>query len=328
MEKNKTLINWLYFCCFMVFAMAVIGAITRLTESGLSIVEWRPLIGAIPPLSEEEWNRVYSLYKQTPEYHHKHNWMELDDFKSIYFWEWFHRLWGRLIGVVYFLPLIYFWIKNKIPNGYKKPFIFILTLGFLQGFLGWYMVKSGLVNEPSVSHFRLASHLTLALIIYSLLWWFALSLKHNKVQISVSARSRAKYGWYLLALLFITIVWGAFTAGKDAGVIYNSFPLMNHSFLPQEAFYLSALYNEQAWIQFVHRWLAIATALLIIVYAIKHKNALLACIVLIQVGLGVSTLLSQVNITLAAFHQAGAIILLSALIAQIFRLSLEASKED
>jgi cytochrome c oxidase assembly protein subunit 15 len=300
----------------MVFAMAVIGAITRLTESGLSMVEWRPLIGWIPPLSEAEWQRVYKLYQQSPEFIHKHNWMSLADFKNIYFWEWFHRLWGRLIGVVYALPLAFFWLQKRLPAKTKPKLLFILFLGLMQGLMGWYMVMSGLVDIPRVSHFRLAAHLMLALLIFACLYWTALEVRQLEKKQTPCSK---KLGLAALFLLVLTILWGAFVAGLDAGLIYNSFPLMGGKFLPPENFYFQALMNEQAWVQFVHRWLAVSAGVLLCVYALKTKEHALLAIIIIQISLGISTLVSQVYIPLAALHQAGAIILLGLQIRAVYR---------
>lgn len=330
-KSHQSVVTWLYFSAFMVFCMAIIGAITRLTESGLSMVEWRPLIGAIPPLSESEWQRVFDIYKETPEFQKKNSWMELSDFKEIFFWEWFHRFWGRLIGLVYALPLFYFWVKKKIPEGYKPRLFFILILGGLQGVMGWYMVESGLVDRPSVSHFRLASHLGLAFIIFGALIWTAQDIEQRqKFNVSNTLKIVSWGGLYLLG---ITITWGAYVAGMDAGLVYNEFPLMGEKLLPSDA-----LFQNPAWvnffqnpvaIQFVHRWLGVSMLLAIIavhVFAMKQgvktKDVLmLPVIVLLQVGLGIATLLSMVAIPLAAAHQATALLLLATYIIYLRRIS-------
>lgn len=312
LSDNKKIQIWLYCVCFMIFMMAVIGAVTRLTESGLSMVEWKPLMGWIPPLSHAEWERVYGLYKQSPEFISKHYWMTLEDFKHIFFWEWLHRLWGRTIGLVFALPLAWFAIRKQIPQGYGWKLLGLFALGGAQGLLGWWMVKSGLVHRPEVSHFRLAAHLSLALIVYSLTFWTALSLD-NKEKTPIK-RGLLMHGRGALAMLAITIVWGAFTAGLDAGKIYNTWPLMNGSFTPPEGFDVSSIIEQQAWVQFCHRWLAFMTGIAIFVYALRTNSKTLMAMVLIQIGLGISTLLSGVEIPLAALHQAGAIILLTLLL--------------
>lgn len=319
--QRPPVIAWLYLCCFMVFAMAVIGAVTRLTESGLSITEWKPVTGALPPLSEAEWQRVYDLYRQSPEFVHKHSWMTLADFRKIFFWEWLHRLWGRLIGIAFGLPLLWFWVRKKIPRGYGWKFAGLFLLGGAQGALGWYMVKSGLADRPEVSHFRLAAHLALALVIFAALWWTALDLKDGETRNRRrEPLSLVVHGGAALLLLSATIVWGAFTAGLDAGLIYNSFPLMNGSFTPPEDFSgAAAFFEQQAWVQFAHRWLAVSTGLALAALAVRTRDAALGAMVLVQIGLGISTLLSGVYLPLAALHQAGAIILLALALRAVHR---------
>ena len=312
--QHQTIVNWLSITAFMVLAMAVIGAITRLTESGLSMVEWRPLIGAIPPLSEAEWNRVFDLYKQIPEYTEQNSWMQLSDFKRIFFWEWFHRVWGRLIGLVFVLPLMYFWIKKQIPEGYKGRLIFLLFLGGMQGVMGWYMVRSGLSELTSVSHYRLAAHLFLAVIVFACLIWTILDLKKGMVKWSWDNFCLKRHGLVSLLFLYVTIIWGAFVAGLDGGLIYNTWPLMGDRWIPQEAGIPGAFHENPAGTQFFHRWIAIATGFIILTYAIRVQSKGLILMLLLQIGLGIATLLSQVSIPVAAAHQAGAFILLSLLL--------------
>ncbi len=308
----------------MVFAMIVIGAITRLTESGLSIAEWKPLIGAIPPLDEAEWNRLFSLYQQTPEFQKKNFWMELPDFKTIFFWEWLHRLWGRLIGLVFTLPLVFFWMKRQISARLACKLLALLFLGALQGFMGWYMVQSGLVDLPAVSPFRLAAHLTLALLIYSFLLWFAmpgLSLPaHPQKALHI-------HGWCVMGFVVLTILWGAFTAGLDAGLVYNeTFPQMGGQWVPPDFWKFSGLFenllHNHPAVQFMHRWLALSTTGVTLSFwlhgAIKgHRFRALDCcmgMVFLQVALGITTLLSGVLIPVAVAHQGGAVMLLSVLV--------------
>ena len=307
MTTHKQIANWLFFTAFMVFAMAVIGAITRLTESGLSMVEWRPLIGALPPLSDEEWQRVFALYQQTPEYQKKNFGMELAEFKSIFFWEWFHRLWGRTIGIVYALPFFYFWLTKKIPDGYRLKLFFGLVLGGLQGVMGWYMVKSGLIDRPSVSHFRLAAHLSLAFVIFAYLLWLAFDFRGNKPGNASFCLKR--HGWITFAFVFTTIVWGAFVAGLDAGLVYNNWPKMGPHWIPPELSAFSRIFTEPVSVQFTHRWIAVITMLTVLSFPYRTKNFALAGIAFLQVGLGISTLILQVPVPLAAMHQAGAFIL-------------------
>lgn len=326
--KLKGLYYWLFFCCGAVFCMIIVGAITRLTESGLSMVEWRPLIGALPPLNEAEWQRTFELYQQSPEYQKKNFWMELSDFKEIFFWEWFHRLFGRLIGVIYAVPFLYFLIRKQIPDGYRLKLFGIFLLGGAQGLMGWYMVKSGLVDNPAVSHFRLAAHLSLAFVIYALMFWGALTLRKRQHSIVPQEdKGVFKFGLVALFMLCLTICWGAFTAGLDAGLVYNdSFPMMGDHWIPEEVWLQSPIWmsfiENHAGVQFMHRWLAILTMVVIlsfVFYAMgkgrKDKSfAALGVFVFVQVGLGIVTLLSGVHLHVAVAHQAGAVILLTLII--------------
>ena len=325
----KAITLWLYTCAFMVFAMMVIGAITRLTESGLSMVEWRPLIGALPPLSTEEWQRVFDLYRETPEYQKKNSWMGIEDFKTIFFWEWFHRFWGRFIGLVFALPLAFFWIRKMIPTDYRLKLLGLLALGGLQGLMGWYMVQSGLVDQPAVSHYRLAAHLSLAFLIFALLLLTALSLTPPK---SYANCALHKHSGITLLFTTITIIWGAFTAGLDAGLVYNdSFPKMGGAWIPPdfwkyETAWMNILENHSA-VQFAHRWLAIASVLIILglwahgmirntTFPALHATALMSTL---QIGLGIATIFSNVHTHVAATHQAGAVILFALLLICAFQ---------
>ena len=314
--EHKTVVMWLLFCAFMVFAMMIIGAITRLTESGLSITEWKPITGALPPLDEAAWQHQFNLYQQTPEFAAKHFWMEIGDFKKIFFWEWLHRLWGRTIGLAYVLPLIWFAARRQLPKGSGWKFLVLLALGGLQGFVGWFMVQSGLIDRPSVSHFRLAIHLSMALVLFAALLWIGLRMRNPALQ-RVKASAPLWLGWGVLALLSTTIVWGAFVAGLDAGMIYNQFPLMGKGLVPPD---FGDPFHSAAGVQFTHRWLAITTMLAVLSYAaltLKQTRIApwLALMVLVQVGLGIATLLTQVHLHLAASHQGGAMILLALMMA-------------
>jgi len=337
---------WLFACAGMVLAMAVIGAITRLTESGLSMVEWRPLIGALPPLSEAEWQRVFDLYRQTPEYRLKNAGMTLDAFRTIFFWEWFHRLWGRLIGLAFALPLAVFWATGAIRRVGHVPHLGwklagLLVLGGLQGVMGWVMVQSGLVDRPSVSQYRLAAHLGLAFAIFALLLWVGLRVLERPgadrpAAIPEPARAALKrHAAAALAVVGVTVAWGALVAGIDAGLAYNTWPLMAGQLVPP-----GALSIEPAWlnptentalVQFLHRWLAIAAAGVVLALAWRLARAdggalrgpalALAAAACLQVALGIATLLSVVWIPLAAAHQAGAFVLVGLLVHGLHRLS-------
>ncbi|MCB9981214.1 MAG: COX15/CtaA family protein [Rhodospirillales bacterium] len=319
-QHNKLIAVWLYSCAFMVFAMIIIGAITRLSESGLSMVEWRPLMGALPPLNDAEWERVFTLYQESPEYEKKNTWMEIDDFKAIFFWEWFHRLWGRAIGLVFALPFVFFWLRRMIPLGYHLKLLGLLALGGAQGFMGWYMVKSGLVDQPAVSHYRLASHLGLAFIIFSCLLWVGLSLTLKTRR--HASRALNIHSWITLAFIAITVLWGAFTAGLDAGLIYNeTFPKMGGGWIPPDFWkydtLLPNILENHSGVQFIHRWLAILTVGMILslwIHAIAKKQGFrtlhaAAIMALLQLCLGIATLLSGVHLHVATAHQAGAVIL-------------------
>lgn len=314
-HPHKNIRNWLFFTAFMVFAMAIIGAITRLTESGLSMVEWKPLIGAIPPLSEAEWERVFGLYKATPEFIHKNSWMEIADFKEIFFWEWLHRLWGRVIGLVFALPLIWFWARGQIPQGYKTKLVALFALGGAQGAMGWFMVMSGLVDEPAVSHFRLAAHLLLAMAIYCAALWLAFDF--TKAKETGSSFCLKRHGWIAFALLGITITWGAFTAGLDGGMVYNSWPMMNAHWIPPEFYHHLGFLNDPGAVQFVHRWLAIAAFAALVTFGWRQKDFPLIGMSFLQVGLGIATVMTITHIHVAATHQAGAMILLGIMIRQL-----------
>lgn len=314
MRHEKTLSNWLFFTAFMVFAMAIIGAITRLTESGLSMVEWRPLIGTIPPLSEAEWTRVFNIYRETPEYQLKNAGMDLEGFKEIFFWEWFHRVWGRLIGLVYGLPLLFFWLRGMIPKGWGWPLFGLLVLGGAQGVMGWYMVESGLVDRPSVSHYRLAAHLGLAAIIFCLLLAAGFAMRTGK---------RAQFSLPItlgFAAVIPAFIWGAFVAGLDAGLVYNEFPHMGQGRLVPEEFALSGqpwwvmVLGDPVGVQFTHRWLAIGAVAVLCFVAWRMQYWVLGAMAIAQMGIGIVTLLTQLWIPVAALHQAGAFIMLGLLV--------------
>jgi heme a synthase len=312
---------WLLICCAMVAAMILLGGATRLTESGLSIVNWRPVTGILPPLSDAEWQALFAAYKTSPEFAKVNFWMTVGDFKSIYWLEYLHRLWGRLIGLVFLLPYLWFVMRRMIPTALTWRFGGLFLLGGAQGLLGWYMVKSGLVNEPSVSQYRLAAHLGLAFAIFGLLFWYA-------VACLTSRPARSGTGWVRIGSLgilwaaAITIIWGAFVAGLDAGLAYNTFPLMGGRLVPEgllinEPWWLNFFENTAA-VQFTHRVLAISTVVLVVIYWVSaqrsalsvpaHKAVtLLGILALCQLGLGIATLLTEVALPLAMLHQLGAL---------------------
>jgi heme a synthase len=328
---QKPIAVWLFICCFLVFAMVVVGGVTRLTDSGLSIVEWQPIVGTMPPLSDDDWEELLEKYRATPQYQQVNKGMSLDEFKGIFWWEYFHRLLGRAIGVVFFVPFVYFLIRKQIdrPLGWKLTGIFVL--GGLQGLMGWYMVMSGLVDDIRVSQYRLTAHLGLAFVIFAALFWVATGLLSsegkNTDQPNNAPKTLQRFSVVLTFLIFIMVLSGGLVAGIRAGLAYNTFPLMNGHFIPPEIFLLEPWYRNffenMATVQFDHRLLAYLLAILIPIFWLRAKkyqlsdSARLAChfllvMLAIQIGLGIATLLNAVPIPLAAAHQGGAVLLFTA----------------
>jgi len=323
-EKNRAIVIWLIVCCGMVVAMMLIGAITRLTESGLSMVEWRPLIGAFPPISDAEWRRVFDLYRQTSEYRLENAGMSLSEFQTIFWWEYIHRLWGRLIGVVFGLPLIWFALRGYLNKPLALRLFVLFLLGGAQGVIGWWMVKSGLVDRTDVSQYRLTVHLGLAFVILGAIQWVALGLVPRRSAVGpVSPRFR-RCTTGLLLLIFITALSGGLVAGLNAGYAYNDWPYMNGQIIPEEYGDLTPwwlnFFENVAAVQFDHRLLAYASVMgTLLLWIAAWRNGLrgrarwpfdlLAVMVFIQVALGVSTLWFVVPIPLAVAHQGGAIAL-------------------
>lgn len=318
--------NWLMAVAGLVFVMIVVGGITRLTESGLSITEWKPVSGAIPPLTHADWSQAFELYKQTPEYREINGpaGMTLAQFKFIFFWEWFHRLIGRLIGVAFALPLIWFAVKRAIPSRYGWKLVGLLVLGGMQGALGWYMVMSGLVDRTDVSHFRLSAHLLLALAIMGALIWVALDLR-QLARIGVDRPSRLTgAASATLTVLFVQLLFGAWVAGLDAGPIANDWPLMQGRFFPEgvdwsnSAFF--ALTHDPFLIHFIHRWWAWVAVVALVIFARRirplegGRRASMAIHSAFgtQIILGILTVLTGTAIWLAVLHQAvGALVVAS-----------------
>ncbi len=320
---------WLLSTIIMVILMILIGGVTRLTDSGLSMVEWRPLWGFLPPISQFEWNRVFELYMKSPEYIFKNKGMSLEEFKEIFFWEYFHRLWGRLIGIIFIIPLLFFIIVKKIPKSILSKLFLILFLGGLQGFIGWWMVKSGLVNDPTVSQYRLTIHLSNALLILSLLIWVYLDVKEGVSQI------KPDFSFFMFSILFITIIAGAFVAGMDAGLMYNEYPFMGDSLIPENygEYQLLDPFENPASAQFHHRHLALFTTLCTLFYCykyyfesedkkVKKLSLLISIVVCSQFTLGIITLINMVPVYLGAIHQTGAVILFISVICSMHRLNL------
>jgi cytochrome c oxidase assembly protein subunit 15 len=306
----------------LIFAMVVVGGVTRLTRSGLSIVEWQPIVGAIPPLNKAQWNDAFDRYKQTPEYRKVNVGMSLSEFKGIFYVEWAHRLLGRLIGLIFLLPLVYFIVRRRIERALVPKLSTIFILGGLQGVLGWFMVKSGLVDIPRVSPYRLTAHLGLAVVIYAYILWVAFGLLYPPPEKSAPAILR-RVGWMATALVFVTMLAGGFVAGTKAGFAFNTFPLMNGRFIPEGMYTLEPwwtnLFENIATVQFNHRLLAYTVVPVIAVQWWMAQRARLAAhmrlvfhllpvAVVAQVALGIITLLLIVPVALGAAHQGGALV--------------------
>lgn len=329
-QQHKSVAVWLFIVAGMVWLMALIGAVTRLTESGLSMVEWRPVVGVPPPLTQAEWERVFALYRDTPEFHAFNSKMELPGFKTIFFWEWLHRTWGHLVALSFAAPFLWFWLRRRLPDGLAWKLCGLFALGALQAAAGWLMVLSGLVDSPHVSHYRLALHLGLAAAIFALLaatGWRLLDPGVHPRQRTAARRLR----WHV-RLAFVaaglTMLWGALVAGLDAGLAYNTFPDMEGHWLPPEIAALSPWWinpvENPAAVQWIHRCLAMLTVLILLALSWRVWRAdllgfapplaaALAVATAGQAALGVATLLSKVAIPLAAAHQGGAFIVLGAL---------------
>ena len=325
-SQDRLIATWLFICCCMVFAMVILGGVTRLTGSGLSMVEWDPIFGIIPPLDQETWNETFDLYKQSPEYLKINAGMDLAGFKQIYWFEFSHRLLGRMIGTVFLLPLLFFLISGRVKRSLVPRLLGMFVLGGLQGLLGWYMVKSGLVDNPHVSQYRLTAHLGLAVIIYGYMLYVALGLWFGTQRAAATPSGLRRATATLWTLVFVTLLSGGFVAGLKAGLAYNTFPLMNGSLIPESLLVQEPLwrnfFENVATVQFDHRVLAITVLLGIVALWLAGRrhvlpgqvrigmHLLLAAGVL-QVSLGISTLLLRVPVALASLHQAGAMLLFS-----------------
>ena len=316
--------------------MVIVGGITRLTHSGLSMSNYKLISGTIPPLNEAEWIEAFELYKQYPEYQKLNSHFDLEDFKDIYFWEWLHRVIGRFIGIVFLVPFLYFLVRKKLDGPTIKKCVILLGMGAFQGFLGWYMVKSGLVDRPDVSHYRLAAHLSTAFLTFAYCLWVALDLIFPKKKaVNTAFRNLVRVG---LVVLMIQIIWGAFVAGLDAGFIHNHWPLMSEGKLIHETVYieqqplLKNFIEGRSGVQFVHRYLAyIVVAIIIFIWWRSKKltvtplqnNGIKALLVLVGVQflLGVLTLIWAVPVWLGVVHQVGAFLLLAGMTFTLHRFT-------
>ncbi len=319
---------WLLVCCAAIAVMVVLGGVTRLAHAGLSIVEWRPVTGVLPPLSEAQWEEAFTAYRQFPEYRKLNRGMELSEFKSIYWLEYLHRLWGRIIGVLFLLPFLWFLLKRRVSGSLAAKLAGMFLLGGAQGALGWYMVESGLAERPDVSAYRLTAHLGLALVIYAYVFWIALRLLGVGGERPAPAALRG-FSLALVALIAVTILSGGFVAGLDAGFAYNTFPLMEGRIVPEGLWLLDPLYRNffenPATAQFNHRLLAGLTLVAVVLFWLRGRRAplpprarlayrCLGGMVLVQLGLGIATLVLVVPLPLAAAHQAGAVLLWTAVL--------------
>tara|TARA_A100001015_G_scaffold149215_1_gene165433 strand:- start:1084 stop:2127 length:1044 start_codon:yes stop_codon:yes gene_type:complete len=331
---KNSIMFWLITLTIMVFLIIIIGGLTRLTDSGLSMVDWQPILGTIPPLNNNQWMDVFNDYKLTPEFLYVNKNMTLDEFKYIFWWEWFHRFFARLIGIVFIIPFIYFLIKKNLNSFFYKRFSIIFSLGLFQAVVGWWMVKSGLSDDPFVSPYRLTFHLTNAVIIYALLLWTSVEYYHLKSANFISIRSKNVLILISIILVFITILSGGFMAGSHAGQSFNTYPLMNGKIIPDDI-YLEDLgflnmFENTVTINFNHRWIATITFIytfsffsyLIFKKVINLSNKIIISVLLIltlQFLLGIMALLSNVSIYYGSLHQTNSIALLSILLVAYFK---------
>jgi cytochrome c oxidase assembly protein subunit 15 len=325
---DKQIASWLLLCAAVILGMILLGGATRLTGSGLSMVEWKPLIGIIPPLDEQAWIDMFHKYQQFPEYQKVNLGMSLEEFKSIFMYEYLHRVLGRLIGALFFFPFMVFAIKGRIGAGLMPKLVVMFFIGGAQGLLGWYMVKSGLVNDPHVSQYRLTAHLGVAILIYAYMLWVVFDLLRSNNAAAAPA-AYAGYSRALVALVYLMILSGGLVAGTRAGFAYSTWPLMGISFIPEGLYSGSpawlAAFEDITTIQFNHRMFAYLLVLLISSFAwlvyrstsstpVRKGLALLMLALFVQLALGISTLLLHVPVTVAVAHQGGAVILLSAIL--------------
>ena len=336
-SAERAIAAWLLACCALVFTVIVVGGITRLSHAGLSITEWQPIVGTVPPLSPADWEAVFAKYRETPEYQQVNRGMSLEAFKRIYWWEYVHRLLGRLVGVAFIVPLAVFAWRRRIPEGYGWTLAGVFVLGALQGALGWYMVQSGLVDDPRVSQFRLTAHLTLAFLILGAMLWLALSLLHpRRTRLRGAALSARRWSRIAFACVLAMVVTGGFVAGLRAGKAYNTFPLMNGEFVPTGILMIDPWWKNFFWnmatVQFNHRMFAFALVIVVAVLLWKVRATidvprraratarLLGALVVLQVAVGVSTVLLAVPLALGTLHQAAAALVFATSIAVVHAL--------
>tara|TARA_E500000178_G_scaffold356236_1_gene432663 strand:- start:863 stop:1888 length:1026 start_codon:yes stop_codon:yes gene_type:complete len=332
---NKLFLNWLIISLILVFFIIIIGGLTRLTNSGLSITEWELFTGILPPLNNSSWETYFDQYKRIPQYRLLNFDMSINEFKVIFYWEYFHRILARLIGLFFLIPLIYFYFSKKIKKEYMNVCFLILILIIFQGIVGWYMVKSGLVSDISVSHYRLSIHLSVAIIIISIMFWLIRNIISNKEKIFFKYSINNLPFQVLILIIFIQIIMGAFVSGLDAGKIYQTWPLMENNYFPND-FFLKTYrdvfkLDNHSLVQFYHRnlaYLIILYSLILTIFIYKKEISklynplkILIIILFLQVALGVYTLISGLNIYLASMHQLTSVLLVfSALNLYYFRV--------
>ena len=323
-EYSKFVNYWLLSLLFLVALIVIVGGLTRLTDSGLSITTWDVVKGILPPLNDYQWSKVFNLYKEIPQYYLLNQNMTIQEFKIIYYWEYIHRILGRILGLLFILPFIFIYIKKILNSKYNQNFFVLFLLILVQGTVGWYMVKSGLVENTTVSHYRLAIHLNLALILFSALFWYFLNINSKISKIFFDFSTINIFPKIFIFLIFLQITFGAFTSGLDAGKIYQTWPLMNNYFFPDDlvndGIVYSKILNEPSFVQFVHRKLAYIIFVYVLVMSFfifyKKRRGMYNCtyflllMIFIQLILGVFTLLSGAYIWIASLHQVSTIFLL------------------
>ena len=336
-HQKKDIFLWLLSSCILLILLIWVGGLTRLTGSGLSITEWELFSGILPPLNQNKWNEYFDLYKQIPEYKKINYGMSLSEFKFIFWWEYIHRVLARFFVLFYIIPFVYFFLKNKIRKNEIYFFLLIFIFFLLQGFMGWYMVKSGLVSDTDVSHYRLAAHLSLAIIIYCMIFW---SLLNYKKKIFLNYKIATFLILFLIILILVQIIWGAFTSGLNAGLLYQTWPLMNEQFIANDVNIKNIISIESlsnpSYVQLLHRLLAyfiILYTFSIYFFYFRRMNItkpfkLIFFAICIQVVLGIFTLISNLNIYLASLHQIGSILLISCTIYTLFYVNKQQNLID
>ena len=323
-EYLKFINYWLISLLIFIAIIVIVGGLTRLTDSGLSITTWDVVSGILPPLNTDEWEKVFNLYKEIPQFYLLNQSMTLNEFKVIYYWEYIHRVLGRILGLLFLIPFIYIYFKKILNNNYNWNFFVLFLLILLQGTVGWYMVKSGLVENTTVSHYRLAIHLNLALILFSAIFWYFLNIKNKKNKIFFNFNNNFILPKIFIFLVFLQITFGAFTSGLDAGKVYQTWPLMNNYFFPDDLSFrdivFPKIFNEPSFVQFIHRKLAYIILVFVLVISFltfykKNKDMynsvyFLLAMIFVQIILGIFTLLSGAYILIASLHQISTILLL------------------